>query len=112
MIKDLIDTIKGKKPLAAKRSGGWSKARKEHLLRYPTCAVCSGTESLEVHHKEPFHINPELELSPSNMITLCESKKNGANCHLLFGHLGDYRCVNKDVVEDSTIWRGKISNRG
>lgn len=56
----------------------------------------------------PFHEAPELELEPSNLMTLCERKKYGINCHLLVGHLGDYRRINPDVHGDAETWRTKL----
>jgi 5-methylcytosine-specific restriction protein A len=62
-----------------------------------------------VHHIRPFHTHPELELEPSNLITLCESGRRGVHCHLLFGHLGSFRRVNPMVHEDVKRWRAKLS---
>ena len=96
---------------AGSRSGQWPKVRTYFLKENPTCAVCGGNKTLEVHHIKPFHTNPDLELDLNNLITLCENKKNGVNCHLLFGHLGNYRCQNPNVVEDSYEWNKKILTR-
>ena len=104
-------TIQGKMPLGAKRSGHWPTVRKHHLEKNPACAVCGGTEKIEVHHIKPFHLFPALELDPTNLITLCESKHNGVNCHLLFGHLGNFKCLNSTVVEDTEKWNKKIAER-
>src|SRR3990167_2204595 len=95
----------------AARSSDWSKVRKEHLRLHPRCAVCLGIAKREVHHKKMFYTNPELELSPENLITLCESKKNGVTCHQFFGHLGNYKSINPEVKEDALIWRRKIQER-
>ena len=76
------------------------------------CAVCSGTASLEVHHIVPFHIDATKELDPSNLITLCESKKNGVNCHLFFGHLGNYKRVNVQVVTACLYFKNMITREG
>jgi len=70
--------------------------------------VCGGVKKIEVHHIIPFSQNPELELDPNNLITLCETKKYGINCHLLIGHCGNYRWSNPDVVQDANYWRLKI----
>jgi 5-methylcytosine-specific restriction endonuclease McrA len=91
------------------RSTLWPKVREEHLKQNGTCAVCSSTELLEVHHIKPFHNNPELELEPSNLITLCESKKHGVNCHLFFGHCGNYKLNNPDVISDASGWNEKFN---
>lgn len=108
MIKKIIDAIKGKAPLSATRSPQWPKVRAEHLKKNQTCAVCSGDRTLEVHHIKPFHLQPDLELNPTNLITLCESKDNGINCHLAFGHLGNYKNANPSVVKDAKAWNKKL----
>jgi 5-methylcytosine-specific restriction protein A len=111
IVKHLIGAAQGKHPITAARSGHWSTVRKNHLALHPTCAVCGGTEKLEVHHRRPFHLHPELELEPTNLVTLCESGKGGVNCHLHFGHLGSFRSFNVDVLIDAATWLGKIKNR-
>ena len=93
------------KPLT--RSKGWRKVRKAHILLNPRCAVCGGKRGLEVHHKEDFSTNPELELDPDNLLTLCRPKR----CHLLFGHLNSWKSINPTVVEDADIWKYKIIER-
>lgn len=93
------------------RSTKWASVRKVFLRTNNKCAVCGGTKKLEVHHKKPFHKHPELELDEKNLITLCEAKTNGVTCHLLYGHLGNYRSINSKVEEDVKIWNGKIKNR-
>jgi 5-methylcytosine-specific restriction protein A len=95
-----------KKIRYAIRSPKWSSVRKQHVKENPKCAVCGKTNKIEVHHIEPVHINPDRELDPSNLITLCDSP-----CHLIFGHLMDYRSWNKDVVEDSKNYNLKIKNK-
>lgn len=77
------------------RSSEWKRVRKEFLKENPQCAACGRKEDLEVHHIVPYHISPERELDPSNLITLC-----GKYCHFVFGHLMDYKSWNKNVVED------------
>lgn len=111
IVKHLVGALQGKHPLAARRSSKWPTVRKHHLLANPCCAVCGGSEKLEVHHKRPFHLQPELELDPGNLITLCEALKGGANCHLLFGHLGNFKAFNPDVEADAAAWSGKIQAR-
>lgn len=109
--KSLIDNKSEKHPPEAKRSDKWPTARKDYLKDHPNCAVCGGDKKLEVHHKRPFHIHPELELDPNNFITLCENDKNGVNCHLLVGHLGNFKSVNLSVETDAAEWKKKIINR-
>lgn len=111
MLKHIKDVIQGKTGLGKTRSHMWPSVRAAHLKIQPCCAVCGGTESLEVHHKLPFHLHPKFELDPLNLITLCESKRGGINCHLALGHLGDFRSYNKDVEKDADEWNFKIHNR-
>ena len=77
---------------------GWTKARKEHLAGRPECYVCGhlpSTGSNDVHHIMPRHIAPDLIGLSANLVTLC--RKN--NCHLVFGHFGDYRRrFNPDIL--------------
>lgn len=110
VIKNIKDVFEGKASnFSQKRSSKWASVRKNHLAQHPTCSVCGGTEKLEVHHIVPFHMNPELELDPTNLITLCESKSYGIVCHLLIGHLGSYKTVNPDVIQDAQIWNKKLN---
>lgn len=111
LIQNVADAIQGKAPLGATRSPQWPKVRADHLKKNPNCALCNGKASLEVHHIQPFHIKPELELDPTNLITLCEAKTNGINCHLAFGHLGNFKSANPVVVRDAGIWNKKIRTR-
>lgn len=111
MIKHIKDIVQGKAEIKDRRSSKWQSLRKEYLKNQPICAACGGSKSLEVHHIKPFNKNPEFELDKNNLITLCESKNNGVNCHLLFGHLGNYKTINANVIEDARIWNSKIKNR-
>lgn len=106
-----MKTLEQIKTHGKKRSKEWPKVRAAYLKKHPKCFVCLGKVKVNVHHKRPFHLNPELELDPDNFISLCENKKGGINCHLAFGHLGNFKSVNKDVVEDTKTWRLKILTR-
>lgn len=88
------------------RSWKWPKVRKVHLKKCPDCANC-GKKGDQVHHIKPFHLYPELELIPTNLLTLCSNPR----CHLDKGHLGYWKSYNKDVIEDCAIWKGKYLNR-
>jgi len=105
MLTKLTALIKGK---LSGRSSEWRKIRDAHIKSNPTCAVCGGTKKLNVHHIQPFHMHPELELDPTNLITLCTTEKHGLNCHLLMGHLGNFKRVNPDSVTDAAIWNEKL----
>lgn len=84
--------------------------RARFLADHPSCAVCGGTRKVEVHHRIPFHLRPDLELDPDNLITLCEGCPS-ANHHLLYGHLGNYKSFNAQVELDANIWSKKIRTR-
>ena len=95
-------------PVGAARSSRWPAVARAHLKENPRCACCGGTKLLRVHHKVPFHVAPELELDPNNLITLCEAKKYGINCHFLLGHFGNWMRYNENVEADVAIWSKNI----
>lgn len=95
-----------KKLRYAVRSPKWKKVRESHLQNENYCRGCGSTKKLEVHHKIPVHIAPELELDPDNLITLCDSY-----CHLVLGHLMDYKSWNIDVDKDCDYLISKIRQR-
>jgi len=97
IINAIKEGIQGK-PLAL-RSSHWETVRKNHLKLQPTCAACGNTKGLQVHHKQPFHIHPELELDENNLITLCEDKS--IECHFNIGHLRDWKSFNPNVEIDA-----------
>jgi 5-methylcytosine-specific restriction protein A len=109
LINHLGDRIQGKIPFGAARSGKWAAVRAEHLKNHPNCGVCGGEKNLQVHHIKAFHLHPDLELDPKNLISLCEAP--GKNCHLIFGHLWDFKSFNANVVEDAALWSEKLKNR-
>ena len=90
----------------ATRSPKWSSVRKEHLKNNPSCIACGRTSKLEIHHKIPVHISPELELDPSNLVTLCADP-----CHLVFGHLLNFKSYNKMVIENCSVYLNEVKNR-
>jgi hypothetical protein len=111
-IRNLRDKIQGKIPEGKKRSPRWAGVRKAHLARFPTCALCGGARNLEVHHIFPFHLKPELELDPTNLITLCEAGNFGIkSCHRAIGHFGDWHRINLHVVRDAAYWNKKLKTR-
>lgn len=90
----------------ASRSSKWKKIRQEFIKNHPVCAACGSTKDLEVHHIEPVHKNPDRELDPSNLITLCSKY-----CHLAIGHLMDFKSYNKDIIKDAETYLNKVINR-
>ena len=87
------------------RSSQWINVRKQHLKENNTCVGCGKKEKLEVHHIEPYHVNPNRELDPSNLISFCKS------CHFTIGHLMDWTSWNIDVINDSRVYLNKVKNR-
>ena len=107
--ENVRDRIDGKAPKGAKRSGSWRRVRANHLASDPNCAVCGSMRRLTVHHCVPFHIAPDLELEPDNLITLCQKGRfSGLDCHLIFGHLGNFRGVNPMVRGDAAAWSFRL----
>lgn len=93
----------------ATRSSQWPRVRAAHLEKQPTCAICGGTKKLNVHHIRPFHLHPELELEPTNLITLCEGAGDG-NHHLTFGHFDSYQYkYNPNIIADAAQMLPKMS---
>jgi hypothetical protein len=104
------DILAGKP--AVRRSPKWDKTRDIHITLNPYCIVCGSRvkKYLVVHHVKPFHLWPELELVPENLVTMCESQSH--NCHLMFGHFLDFkRSWNPDVIQDATLFRMKLIKR-
>lgn len=93
----------------ASRSGQWSSVRREFLDMHPDCQACGVEKKLLkpifVHHCQPFHLHPEMELSFENLISLCGS------CHLTLGHLRSFKSFNKDIREDAKTLLSKVKNR-
>lgn len=105
--RTVADRLEGKSPPGSKRSSKWRKTRDE-FLRGKCCEVCGGKKYLIAHHKIPFHLAPELELDFDNLSALCEAKRYGINCHLLIGHLGNFRRINFIVDADIAYWHQRI----
>jgi 5-methylcytosine-specific restriction endonuclease McrA len=80
------------------RSSHWRVVEKAHLARHPACEACGGDKRLQVHHIQPFHLRPWLELSMRNLITLCMGP---SECHLRVGHRGRWTDDNPHVVKDA-----------
>jgi len=96
----------------------------EHRLREPACVVCGYKgKKLQVHHIKPFHLHPQLELDPHNLITLCEAR--GRDHHLLLGHLDAWDSYNEHIHDDvrhfhrktaaqiraDAVWQKKMAHR-
>ena len=83
------DKIQGKPE--GLRSPKWDKVQKAHLEKEPVCQWCGSVKALNVHHIQPFHVNPSLELDQNNLITLCRP------CHFSAGHFCNWKGYDKKV---------------
>jgi len=104
LFQHISDVFLGKATVFHPRSNHWPTVRKHYLEKFPTCAACGGKLNIEVHHMQPFHLHPELELDETNFITLCETPKEGDHCHLHFGHLGNWKNFNPNVIPDAAAY--------
>jgi len=89
----------------AARSSKWSAVRRDFLKLHPACEACGSTDDLNVHHIQPFNVAPELELDPTNLITLCRKH------HFEVGHLGNWKSANATVREDAAKIRIGLSRQ-
>lgn len=89
----------------AGRSPKWPAVERAFRKTHPACEACGGTADLDVHHVEPFHVRPDLELEPGNLMTLCRPH------HLTFGHLMLWAAWNPDVRQDAAAYRLKVDHR-
>ncbi len=96
------DAIAG---ITKSRSPEWPKVEKDYRKLHPVCECCGSKVKLNVHHKKPFHLYPDLELDPANLITLCMDKE----CHLKIGHGDDFKDYNPNVVTDVEKLRVDLS---
>lgn len=87
----------------------WARVRRQHLEREPACAACGRSGDLEVHHIQPYHLRPELELDDGtngldgNLVTLCADP-----CHFVHGHLLSWKRSNPSVREDCQRYRQRM----
>ena len=81
-------------PKPKPRNPSWDKLASSVVKRSGRCAACGSKSKLEVHHKKPFHLYPELEMIETNLMVLCRV------CHYLFGHFCDWKAWNPHVDLD------------
>src|ERR1035437_1990816 len=62
----------------ASRSPEWPRVERLYRKLFPACAACGSSKRPQVHHMKSFSQHPELELDPTNLITLCMDN----DCHL------------------------------
>lgn len=86
------------------RSREWSKVRDCYIAENNHCEICGSTDYLEVHHLLDTSNFPEYELHPNNLITLCGIRSKN-KCHFKYGHLGNYRKTNYNLINDIGVLR-------
>ena len=82
----------------------WPAVR-DAFARNKFCAACGTRSQIEVHHLQPFHLVPKLELEASNLVVLCRS------CHLVFGHLHSWESYNPSCVNDAAAHLLQVRGR-
>jgi len=97
-----LSEIEFLKYIESNRSIYWSKTRNEYIKHYPVCEICV-REAKVVHHIIPVHIHSGLELSWSNLISLCD------NCHFKYGHLENWKSWNPLLTIDQLLIRYDLS---
>lgn len=96
------------------RSPHWEQLERDIVAKHPYCAA-TGKEPehndgliLNVHHIRPYHLRPELELEPTNLIVLMGGV---LAVHLWLGHLGDWHSFNPHVVEQAAEFLKQVRSR-
>lgn len=88
------------------RSWGWRKIRALRIeIDGGKCRACGRDHNLQVHHIRPFAMQPERELELSNLVTLC------GRCHILVGHLDNWKSRNDEVLPDADYTMRRIMER-
>lgn len=88
------------------RSPGWGKVRARRIeIDGGRCRACGRMVNLQVHHVRPFNVAPALELDIRNTITLC------GRCHIMLGHLDNWKSHNAQVVHDAHSTFSRIKGR-
>lgn len=110
-LRSLLDYRDAERLCGATRSPRWPAIRDVHLSQFPRCAACGTQRDPEVHHIRPVHLYPapEYELGRDNLLTLCGSEAN--DCHLRFGHLGDWSAWDPEVARYAAEYRDRVLRR-
>lgn len=87
---------------ASERSSRWPALERKMIKQSPACEACGSAEHLQVHHRQPFHLHPELELDPANLIVLCMGPWE---CHLKLGHGGSFKTYNPNIGQDAVAFK-------
>ena len=82
-----------------------TKLSRAWLSCHPTCEACGSKRGVEVHHVQPFHLFPALELKWSNLMSLCRE------CHFRTGHSLLWAAWNPHAREDAALTRSRVKTR-
>lgn len=95
------------------RSAHWPHVEQMKKRLQPLCQICGTPDCIQIHHVNPFEDavdagRPELELCLENLASLCETeaKESTQNCHLIVGHLGNFKSQNPILEVCLTRWKG------
>jgi len=83
----------------------WKATAARFLRENPTCAACGSHVRVRPHHVVPVSVDPSRENDFTNLLPLCESYTQGVNCHLFFGHGGQWDHWNPNAVADAFNFR-------
>lgn len=103
MLFGLFASAEDQKTNGMRRSPRWRTFERRLIEAHPYCAVCGTDKDLVGHHIQPFHLFPALELDPSNILIVCESRGK-RSCHFAFGHYWDWSKYNPDVVAQAAAF--------
>ena len=88
----------------AKRSSRWPALERRTKKSVGACEACGSKKGLQLHHVQPYHLRPDLELEPSNLMVFCMAVL-GWECHLYLAHAGSFRGYNASIRVDAIDFR-------
>lgn len=105
---DYLISLFDNRTFGAQRSGQWSSVSKAYIEHHPQCEMGMHNPTLlnplNVHHIQPFHEHPELELDKNNLIVLCRFH------HFIHGHLKNWSRSNPQIRKDCKTLNDRIKN--
>ena len=81
-------------------TAAYKRAMAGYLAAHPVCQFCRKPGGkVEVHHVIPVSVDPTRAADMTNMVTLHRKP----DCHMVVGHLGNFRDYNRNVVHVCTV---------